>query len=116
MGRKEIIQYFDDMTGESLADDAVETIRFSYRGRNYVIDLSKGNAEKFDEALKPFIDAARVDAQAPAKAPQRKSRGADEATRNRNRIIRQWAKDQGLDVADRGALSKDIIAKYEAAH
>ncbi len=115
MGRKEIIQYFDDLTGESLADDAVKTIRFSYRGKNYVIDLSEDNAKEFDETMKRFVDAARPDAQA-STSPQRRSRGASEATRNRNRIIRQWAKDQGIEVADRGALSKDVIARYEAAH
>ncbi|HHU45660.1 MAG TPA: Lsr2 family protein, partial [Actinomycetales bacterium] len=36
--------------------------------------------------------------------------------RERNRIIRQWAKDRGMAVADRGALPKSIIEEYEKAH
>lgn len=30
--------------------------------------------------------------------------------------IRAWAKANGYDVADRGRLSQDIVAEYEAAH
>jgi len=36
--------------------------------------------------------------------------------RESNRIIRQWAKDRGMAVADRGALPKSIIEEYEKAH
>lgn len=31
-------------------------------------------------------------------------------------MIRAWAKQNGYDVADRGRLSKDIVAEYEATH
>jgi hypothetical protein len=30
--------------------------------------------------------------------------------------IRAWARDQGIAVSERGRISSDIIAKYQAAH
>lgn len=117
MGKREIIQYFDDLSGVELKDGDVQTVRFSYRGRDYVIDLSEDNATEFDKIMERYIEAGRFDERPAQRAANaRRPRGTDNATRNRNRIIRQWAKDNGMDVADRGALAKSVIEAYEAAH
>ncbi len=116
VARKEITRYFDDLDGQALDDDQVVVVRFGYKGRNYVMDLSADNAAKIDEVLREYV--AKATLEDGAAAPKRRAGAArtDNATRTRNRIIRQWAKDNGFEVADRGALPKDIIDKYDAVH
>lgn len=118
MARKELIQYIDDLDGTPISDDDVKVVRFSYQGRNYFLDLTEENAAKFDEVMKPYVDAAQVDDSAPATRTRRSSGSSANASRQRerNRIIRQWAKERGMTVADRGALPKSIIDEYEKAH
>jgi hypothetical protein len=31
-------------------------------------------------------------------------------------LIRAWARDEGLQVSERGRISADVIRQYEAAH
>ncbi|WP_295626482.1 Lsr2 family protein [uncultured Corynebacterium sp.] len=117
MARKEFIQYIDDLDGTPLKDDEVKVVRFGYKGRNYHLDLSESNAEKFDELLRPYVEKATLDGAAAASGrPKRGSNPNSTKQRERNRIIRQWAKDRGMDVADRGALPKSIVDEYEASH
>lgn len=120
MARKELVQYIDDMDGTPIKDEDVQVVRFSYRGKNYFLDLTEDNARKFDEAMAPFIENAQVDDAAPAATRTRRAAAANNPNaarqRERNRIIRQWAKDRGMAVADRGALPKSIIEEYEKAH
>ena len=30
--------------------------------------------------------------------------------------MRQWAREQGVQVSDRGRIAADVIAKYDEAH
>ncbi|MDY0114724.1 MAG: Lsr2 family protein, partial [Corynebacterium sp.] len=116
MARKEVIQYIDDLDGTPLNEDDVKVVRFGYQGRNYYLDLSADNAAKFDEALRPYVEKAHADDSAPATRTRRGTNPNSTKQRERNRIIRKWAKDRGMDVADRGALPKTIIDEYEATH
>lgn len=116
MARKEIIQYIDDLDGTPLNEDDVKVVRFGYQGRNYYLDLSADNAAKFDEVLRPYVEKAHADDSAPAARTRRGTNPNSTKQRERNRIIRKWAKDRGMDVADRGALPKTIIDEYEATH
>ena len=94
----------DDLDGSS----AAEAVSFSFDGLAYEIDLGPANRQRMQKALQPFIDAGR-------RAGRRKpSRGA--STRLKAAAIRAWAKDEGLDVAERGRISADVVRKYNAAH
>lgn len=106
MARREIIQFYDDLDNSPLTQDEVNVIKFSMNGNNYIIDLSAKNAAKFEAALEPFVKAARKDS------------GAARKTNNSPdpKLIREWAKSQGIEVAARGKLSNDIIEKYLAAN
>lgn len=116
MARRELIQYIDDLDGTTLTEGDVKVVHFSFNGRDYVIDLSAKNAQKFEEVLRPYIENATVDAEAATRARRRSAANPNAAqTRERNRKIRKWAQDQGMDVADRGALPKSIIEAYENA-
>lgn len=60
MARKETITYTytDDLTGEEVDLEDLQTIFFSYEGADYSIDLGKASLKKLDAAVAPFIDKA----------------------------------------------------------
>ena len=102
----------DDIDG----GEANETVRFGIDGGQYEIDLSSENATKLREALRPYVSAGRRASS--AKNPRssgtttRPSRSGNPETPK----IRAWAKEQGLQVSDRGRIHQDIQDKYYAAH
>jgi hypothetical protein len=95
----------DDLDGS----EGAKAVLFSFQGASYEIDLSPGNEAKLAESLAPYIKAARK-----AGGPRRAPRTA--AVRQDRAAIRAWARDQGIAVSERGRISSDIIAKYQAAH
>ncbi|MBM4574854.1 Lsr2 family protein [Rhodococcus hoagii] len=97
----------DDIDGSTEAT----TIRFSVGRSHYEIDLSEENTDKLYEALQPFISKARKVSATTAAAPSRAAR-----LRLEHAAIRQWAKENGINVNDRGRLPNDLIERYKAAH
>ena len=104
---------FDDLDGSP----AVETVRFGYAGREYEIDLSEEHASQLHELLAPYVEHARRADEGGERLRRRGRRAEGERQRRPEelRAIRQWARDQGLQVSDRGRISADIMAKYDAA-
>lgn len=94
----------DDLDGSSSA----ESVRFSFDGLAYEIDLGPANRQRMQKALQPFIDAGRrVGRRRPARTASSRREAA---------AIRAWAMEQGLDVAERGRIPADVVRKYKAAH
>ncbi len=93
----------DEMSGESGA----RTVMFGFEGYIYLIDLAQTNTDRLAQVLDPFIAKARV-----VKKPSRSRRRPDPQAR----MIRAWAREQGMTVADRGRMPTDVIAAYRAAH
>jgi nucleoid-associated protein Lsr2 len=111
MAQRVITERFDDLDGSP----AVEIVRFGYAGRDYEIDLNEEHAAALDEALATYIEHARRVERAAER--QRRGRKTEEERRRRPeelRAIRQWAREQGLQVSDRGRIAADIVAKYDA--
>lgn len=105
MVRREVVIIEDDLDG-SPGD---ETVRFGLDGAEYEIDLSGKNARKFRKRLAPFVEHAhRV-----AAGQRRPARTA--ASRQRSRDIRAWAKQQGIELSDRGRMPASIVNQYEAS-
>jgi hypothetical protein len=94
----------DDLDGSS----AAEAVSFSFDGLAYEIDLGPANRERLRKSLEPFIDAGR------RVRRRRSSRSA--SAQLETATIRAWAMDQGMQVAERGRISADIVSKYNAAH
>jgi hypothetical protein len=105
--------------------EGAETIKYSFEGIDYEIDLSEKNAKAFQDALEKYITASR---QAP-RASLRSSGGgtsARQGTKGRSSgggskredlaEIRAWARNQGKDVAERGRVAQSIIDDYDKAH
>lgn len=106
MARKIIEEITDDLDGSSDAD----TIQFSYGGTDYEIDLGERNQKRLDDALAPFIDAARRVG---------RSSGSKKASGGPKRdldAIRTWARENGYPVSDRGRIANHIVEAYDAAN
>ncbi|MCX8557985.1 hypothetical protein EB75_04050 [Mycobacterium sp. ST-F2] len=131
MAERIVVQLVDDITGAEITDDSGERINFSVRGVDYQIDLSAANVAKFEKALAPYLDAAtRVGGRRARtqKAAEPTSRPAKSTSRGRGRkaakgasskeqlaAIREWAQENGYDVAARGRIKSDIVEAYHAA-
>jgi hypothetical protein len=105
------------MTGE----EGAKPVRFALGTMTYEIDLANGG-EALTEALAPFIAVARRPlAGRKSKASHVEfqafeSSAATPEAREFNRVVREWAKEQGIHVAARGAISHDVYDSYNAVH
>lgn len=90
-----------DLSGEEGSD--VQRMRFSYDGKSYSLDVTPGEQATFEGAIASYIEAAKN------KSGNVNENGDDTET------IRQWAKDHGHDVSDRGRLSASVKAAFYAA-
>jgi len=93
---------------------ADETVTFSLDGVSYEIDLSHDNAAAFRDLLAPYVGHGRR-LGAARRAAARRARGAGSGSSN-PAVVREWAKSQGIAVNERGRISADLQAKYDAAH
>lgn len=109
--RKVQVILLDDIDG----GEAERTVQFGLEGASYEIDLSAANAEKLAKALAPYIEKATKVSSVRA-ATSRGRRTAAGGRSSRASEIRTWAKDQGIEVPDRGRVPNEVIEQYEAAH
>jgi len=104
----------DDLTGKHLEPEKADRIFFAVDGRSYRIDLDQAGAEEFRNALAPYIKVASslgTTSTRGRRAARTASRGSGEQTK-----MREWAREQGLKVADRGRIPAEIQEQYRAAH
>lgn len=114
MAKRLVPQYFDDLDGTQLAEHEVREIRFSFDGNDYLLELSHENADKFTAALEPYIAVAAKES---GRGRRRSLRGANnEAKKAYNQSVRDWANNNGYDVAPRGQIKRAVIEAYEEAH
>ena len=106
------VRYTDDIDGSDLGETA-NTLSFAFEGKEYSIDLSDDNAEAFRQTIAPYIEAGHRVASAKAKAA-RKNTGKTPPTDTK--AIREWARENGHDVSDRGRIPADVMDAYAAAN
>jgi hypothetical protein len=109
MAQKIQTLFVDDIDGS----DAEGTIRFGLDGTDYEIDLSTAHATDLRQALAKFIEAGRK-APGSARRPARTGRKATAASVDTT-VVRAWAKNQGIDIKDRGRVPADVVIKYREA-
>lgn len=104
----------DDIDGSN----ASETLSFGVDNVVYEIDLSTENAAKLREALATFVEHARRQSPSSTRARRRGALAVSSPRRARDHSarIREWAKEQGHKVNDRGRIPGDIEAKFLAAN
>jgi hypothetical protein len=123
VAQKTIVTLIDDLTGEEAED--ITTVEFALEGVTYEIDLANDNAAKLRDNLSRYVAAAR-------KTSTRRpgTRGSDRSgarggngsaarsgyNRDTLRAIREWAKQNGHSVSDRGRLPLNVLNAWEANH
>jgi hypothetical protein len=104
--------FIDDIDGGA----AEGTVRFALDGTDYEIDLNAKHSEELRSALGRYVSHARKvggSARRAGRAAGRASRGSNSALNTTE--IRNWAREQGYDIKDRGRVPADLVAKYQAA-
>lgn len=115
MAQKTTVQLVDDLDGTVGKD--IATVEFGLDGVTYEIDLNKDNAANLRDGLADFVAAAR-------RTGGRVKRGLRVATpserparsKEQTQAIRDWAKKNGYEIAERGRVPSSVIAAFETAH
>jgi hypothetical protein len=109
MAQRVSIELVDDVDGTP----ADETVTFGLDGATYELDLSAANAAALREALAGYIGHARRVSSTSSRrsGSSRRSSGSSDA-----RAIREWARANGHKVPERGRVSSEVKAAYEAAN
>ena len=112
MAQKIQTLFIDDIDGGA----AEGTVRFALDGTEYEIDLNAKHSEELRSALGQYVTHARKvggSARRAGRAAGRAGRGAGSSLNTTE--IRNWAREQGYDIKDRGRVPADLVAKYQAA-
>lgn len=116
MAQKVTVHLVDDIDGS----EASKHVEFGLDGVDYTIDLSDENAEELHEALASYVASARKVGgrkRSDSRRKNAKSQAAQNtADRERNQAIREWAREQGTQVSDRGRIPAEIVEAYDKAH
>lgn len=118
MARKTTIVFEDDLTGELLEEGHGQTLAFGLDGQGYEIDLSGDNAGQLRADLRRYIGAGRKVSTTRGSGSGRRSGtgGSPRAGRQQTAAIRDWARENGVEVSDRGRIPSAVIEAYNAAH
>ncbi|WP_156755280.1 histone-like nucleoid-structuring protein Lsr2 [Actinokineospora pegani] len=117
MAQKTIVQLFDDLDG-STGDD-IRSVEFSLDGVRYEIDLTEANANRLRDELAEYIDAARRTGgrikrnAAPAAVAKA---GGEARSKEQTKAIRDWARQNGHEISERGRIPSAVVEAFEEAH
>jgi hypothetical protein len=102
--------FIDDLDGSP----AEGTVRFGLDGTDFEIDLNAGHAQALRGVLAPYVSAAR---RGPGiRRPSRRGRTASASAGGPGSAeVRDWAKNQGIEVKDRGRIPAELVVKFKAA-
>jgi len=95
----------DDLDG-STAD---ETVIFGLDGKEYEIDLSAAHATQLRDALAPFVGSAR------RRSGRRRSGQRSQTGGSSAGAVREWARENGVPVNERGRIPAEVMEKYNAS-
>ena len=105
------VRYTDDIDGTDLGESA-NTISFAFEGKEYSIDLSDDNAQALREAVAPYIEAGHRVTGAKTKAARKTTGKTSPAD---TKAIREWARENGHDVSNRGRIPADVSSTERSA-
>ena len=108
------VQYIDDLDGTDPGSEA-NTISFAFDGKEYTIDLSDENAEAFREVMAPYVENGHRVSGGKAK-PARRAAAKSSSAAGDTKAIREWARDNGYEVSDRGRIPGNVMDAYAAAN
>lgn len=95
----------------------MERREFPLLNRTFAIDLSDANHKRLKDAI-AFIEEVLENARE-VKQASRSKKAADSAPRLRGYTttdVREWAREQGLEVPARGKIADEVVEQFIAAH
>jgi hypothetical protein len=96
----------DDLDG----GEAAGTVRFGLDGTDYEIDLSAAHSDELRNTLERYLaHARRVGGAAKGAARSRRGGAAVDTAK-----VREWAKEQGIEIKDRGRVPSSVVEQYQA--
>jgi hypothetical protein len=108
MAQKITTLIIDDIDG----GEAEGTVRFALDGSEYEIDLNAQHSQELRNALASYVSHAR-------KVAGTARKGAARASRRSSTVdtvaVRAWAREQGIDIKERGRVPANIVEQYRAA-
>ena len=110
MAQKIQTLFIDDIDG----GEAEGTVRFGLDGTEYEIDLSTKHSKELRAALGKYVEHARKTGGTARRAARGGIRRAGTVDIDTT-AVRAWAKEQGIDIKDRGRVPADIVTKYREA-
>lgn len=101
----------DDLTGEIIEGEA-HTVSFIIDGEGMTLDLSDESVQKFRDAISEFTQDWDWKPMTVTQArAARKSKFAPGYLKS----VREWAVENGIEVAEKGLVAKSVIEQYEAS-
>lgn len=105
MVKKTLAKYFSDVSGDEI-DGESPTVSFALEGTSYEIDLTESERQELRDALAVYVDAARKSTRG---ATRKKSTGGPSP-----KDVRDWARENNIDVPSRGRIPATVIEAFEA--
>jgi Lsr2 len=100
------VLFTDDIDG----GEAAGTVRFALDGVEYEIDLSTEHTDELHTALGKYVDHARK-----VGGSRRTARGSRRsASAIDTHKVREWAREEGIEIKDRGRVPANIVEQYKA--
>ncbi|HXT45877.1 MAG TPA: Lsr2 family protein [Pseudonocardiaceae bacterium] len=112
MAQKVIREFVDDIDG-SLAE---RTLSFAVDGVSYEIDLSAQHIAEFKSAIGGFIESARKVKGGSGSRARSAGHGSGGQSREQTRAVREWARQHGHNVSERGRIPASIRQAFDQAH
>jgi len=122
MAQKTKVILIDDVEG----GEADETVTFALDGVSYEIDLTSERAAQLRDALAPWVGHARKSGGRSGGAGRRTTRasgtsGSSSASGSASSgvdtaAVREWARENGHTVSERGRISGAVLDAYKAAN
>jgi len=120
MAQKVQIELLSDLALAADPESRVQaerTVAFALDDERFEIDLSSRQIADLKEALAPYMAAARrKGGRAPWGGPRarRQQAGAPARKAVDTVKVREWARENGIEIKDRGRVPGDVLARYRA--
>ena len=108
MAQRVQVLLVDDIDGSA----AAETVSFSLDGVSYEIDLAAAHAKKLRDDMASWVGHAR------RSGGRKNARKATAGGLRRGDLgeVREWARNNGHQVSDRGRVSAEVLDAYDKAN
>jgi nucleoid-associated protein Lsr2 len=115
MAQKVVVELVDDLDGTASQD--VATVTFGLDGVQYEIDLKDDHADQLRHLLASYVAAGRrTGGRIKRQTTATTTKPAAPGNREQTKAIRDWARQNGFELGDRGRIPTHIIDAFDDAH